>query len=173
MISQAKGTGLVGYNVQAVVEAKHHLIVAHEVTNVGSDRAQLTPMALAAREAMGRNKLKAFTDRGYFAAPQIKSCDDTQISAFVPKLMTSNAKAEGRFSKADFVYVRRDDEYRCPAGERLRLHQTTVEDGTANQNVLDVCLPALLAEEPVHHRQGETRATLGTRRGARGHAAPP
>jgi hypothetical protein len=129
MISQAKGTGLVGYNVQAVVEAKHHLIVAHEVTNVGSDRAQLTPMALAAREAMGRNKLKAFADRGYFAAPQIKSCDDTQISAFVPKPMTSNAKAEGRFSKADFVYVRRDDEYRCPAGERLRLHQTTVEDG--------------------------------------------
>ena len=129
MISQAKGTGLVGYNLQAVVEAKHHLIVAHEVTNVGSDRAQLTPMALAAREAMGRNKLKAFADRGYFAAPQIKSCDDTQISAFVPKPMTSNAKAEGRFSKADFVYVRRDDEYRCPAGERLRLHQTTVEDG--------------------------------------------
>jgi transposase len=129
MMSQAKGTGLVGYNVQAVVEAKHHLIVAHEVTNVGSDRAQLMPMALAAREAMGRRKLKAFADRGYFAAPQIKSCDDTEISAFVPKPMTSNAKAEGRFSKADFVYVRRDDEYRCPAGERLPLHQTTVEDG--------------------------------------------
>jgi hypothetical protein len=41
MISQAKGTGTVGYNVQTAVDAKHHLIVEHEVTNVGSDRAQL------------------------------------------------------------------------------------------------------------------------------------
>ena len=57
MISQAKGTGMVGYNVQAAVDAKHHLIVAHEVTNVGSDRAQLSTMAQAAREAMGKNKL--------------------------------------------------------------------------------------------------------------------
>ena len=66
MNSQAKGTGVVGYNVQAAVDAKHHLIVAHEVTNVGSDRAQLSKMALAAREAMGKTKLQALADRGYF-----------------------------------------------------------------------------------------------------------
>ena len=66
MTSRAKGTGLVGYNVQTAVDAKHHLIVAHEVTNVGSDRAQLSKMALAAREAMGKHKLQAFADRGYF-----------------------------------------------------------------------------------------------------------
>ena len=66
MISQAKGTGMVGYNVQAAVDAKHHLIVAHEVTNVGSDRAQLSKMALAAREAMGKTTLQAVADRGYY-----------------------------------------------------------------------------------------------------------
>jgi len=127
MISQAKGTGVVGYNVQTAVDAKHHLIVAHEVTNVGSDRAQLTKMALAAREAMGKRKLQAFADRGYFNAPEIKACDDAGIKAFVPKPMTSNAKAEGRFSKADFIYIAKADEYQCPAGQRAIYRYTSIE----------------------------------------------
>jgi transposase len=127
MISQAKGTGVVGYNVQTAVDAKHHLIVAHEVTNVGSDRAQLTKMALAAREAMGKRKLQAFADRGYFNAPEIKACDDAGIQAFVPKPMTSNAKAEGRFSKADFIYIAKADEYQCPAGQRAIYRYTSIE----------------------------------------------
>ena len=127
MISQAKGTGVVGYNVQTAVDAKHHLIVAHEVTNVGSDRAQLTKMALAAREAMGKRKLQAFADRGYFNAPEIKACHDAGIKAFVPKPMTSNAKAEGRFSKADFIYIAKADEYQCPAGQRAIYRYTSIE----------------------------------------------
>jgi len=73
MMSQAKGTGLVGYNVQTAVDAKHHLIVAHEVTNVGHDRAQLSKMALAARQAMGKKQLKAYADRGYFMGPDVVS----------------------------------------------------------------------------------------------------
>jgi hypothetical protein len=129
MISQAKGTGVVGYNVQTAVDAKHHLIVAHEVTNIGSDRSQLTKMAVAAREAMGKHKLKALADRGYFNGPETKACGEAGITPLVPKPMTSNAKAAGRFSKADFIYIARDDEYRCPAGQPLRRHQTTVDGG--------------------------------------------
>jgi hypothetical protein len=129
MMSQAKGTGLVGYNVQTVVDTRHHLIVEHEVTNVGSDRAQLSKMALAAREAMGKKKLQAYADRGYFNGPEIKACDEAGIKAFVPKPMTSNAKAEGRFSKADFIYIKRDDEYQCPAGERAIHRFDSVEGG--------------------------------------------
>ncbi len=127
MVSQAKGSGLVGYNVQAAVDAKHHLIVAHEVTNVGNDRAQLSNMARAAREAMGTKQLQAFADRGYFNAPQIKACEDAGIAAFVPKPMTSNAKAEGRFDKSDFIYIAKDDEYQCPAGERAIYRCSTLE----------------------------------------------
>ena len=55
MATSGKGSGIVGYNVQVAVDAKHHLIVAHEVTNEGHDRSQLAPMAIAARQAMGKN----------------------------------------------------------------------------------------------------------------------
>ena len=53
------GTGVVGCNLQAAVDAKHHLVVAHEVTNVGHDRYQLSLMGQAARQAMGRKRLQA------------------------------------------------------------------------------------------------------------------
>ena len=129
MVSQAKGTGIVGYNVQMAVDSKHHLIVSHEVTNDGSDRAQLTRMATAAREAMGKRRLTAVADRGYFSGAQIKASIEACITPMVPKPMTSNAKAAGRFSKADFIYIARDDQYQCPAGERAIHRFTRPEHG--------------------------------------------
>lgn len=129
MKSQAKGTGLVGYNVQTAVDAKHHLIVAHEVTNVGHDRAQLSKMALAAREAMEKKQLKAYADRGYFMGTQFKACHDAGIQAYVPKPMTSNSRAVGCFDKSDFIYIARDDEYQCPAGQRAIYRFTREENG--------------------------------------------
>src|SRR4029434_7889554 len=68
MVSQAKGTGVVGYNVQAVVDARHHLIVTHEVTNLGSDRAQLTKMGTAAKSAMGKARLQVVAEPRSFRA---------------------------------------------------------------------------------------------------------
>src|SRR5471032_87614 len=129
MMSQATGSGVVGYNVQVAVDTKHHLIVAHEVTNATSDRQQLSKMAQAAREAMDKPRLRAYADRGYFNGPQIKDCDDSGIVPFVPKSMTSNAKAEGRFDKRDFIYIAKDDEYQCPAGQRAIYRYTSEENG--------------------------------------------
>jgi hypothetical protein len=106
----AKGTAMVGYNVQTAVDTKNHLIVAHEVTNNGSDRSQLSAIALAARDAMGKRRLKAIADRGYYNGMQLKACDDSGSEALVPKPMTSNARAEGQFDKTDFIYIARDDE---------------------------------------------------------------
>ena len=125
----AKGTALVGYNVQAAVDTKNRLIVAHEVTNNGSDRAQLSVMALAAREAMGKRKLKAIADRGYYSGLGLKACEDAGVAALVPKPMTSNARAEGRFDKTDFIYIVHADEYQCPAGERAIHRFSREEDG--------------------------------------------
>jgi transposase len=127
MASSGRGTGTVGYNVQAAVDAEHHLIVAHDVTNVGNDRAQLSTMATKARDALGSKNLTALADRGYFNAPEILACEQAGIIPMVPKPLTSNSKAEGRFDKRDFVYDPGADEYTCPAGERA-IHRFTAEE---------------------------------------------
>jgi transposase len=126
---KTRGTGIVGYNVQTAVDAKHHLIVAHEVTNVGIDRDLLASMAKQAREAIGGGDLTVIADRGYFKGEQILACQEAGIMAIVPKTSTSAAKAEGRFDKADFIYDPAVDEYRCPANQRLVWRFARVEGG--------------------------------------------
>jgi transposase len=125
---KTRGTGIVGYNVQTAVDAKHHLIVAHEVTNVGSDRDQLSSMAKQARAAMGTDEITAVADRGYFKSEEILACDEAGITAIVPKSTTSGAKADGRFDRADFIYDAQKNEYRCPAGQHLIWRYASLQD---------------------------------------------
>jgi len=129
MATSGKGTGIVGYNVQAAVDAEHHLIVAHEVTNVGHDRHALAEMAGQAKAAMGSDSLEVVADRGYFDGEQILACEALGATPYVPKPLTSNAKADGRFGKPDFVYLPEEDVYRCPAGERLTWRFASEEAG--------------------------------------------
>jgi len=126
---KTRGTGIVGYNVQTAVDAKHHLIVAHEVTNIGSDRDQLHSMSRQAQDAIGATSLTVVADRGYFKGEEILACTQAGIDVIVPKNLTSNASAEGRFGKADFIYDARANEYQCPAGERLIWRFTSKEKG--------------------------------------------
>lgn len=126
---KTRGTGIVGYNVQTAVDAKHHLIVAHEVTNIGSDRDQLSAMAKLAHTAMGVEELTAIADRGYFKGEEILACYEAGIAAIVPKTTTSGAKADGRFDRADFIYDAEKNEYRCPAGQPLIWRYATIERG--------------------------------------------
>lgn len=122
-----RGTGLVGYNVQAAVDTKHHLIVTHEVTNDGVDRDQLSAIAKQARDAMGVESLSVVADRGYFKSEEILACHEAGITTFVPKAKTSAAAAAGRFSRDDFIYDAARNEYCCPAGERLIWRFSSVE----------------------------------------------
>lgn len=124
-----RGSGIVGYNVQTAVDTKHHLIVAHEVTNVGNDRAQLANMAAQAKEAMATDELAVVADRGYFSGKEIKACEDAGIKAYLPKCQTSNNQAKGLFGKRDFIYKPENDEYECPAGERAIYRFSRQEDG--------------------------------------------
>jgi transposase len=128
MATSGRGTGIVGYNVQAAVDTEHHMIVAHEVTNVGHDRAQLTAMSKLARDAIGGEKLTVLADRGYFDGEEILKCVEERITTLVPKPITSNSRADGRFDKRDFIYIAKRDEYRCPAGERAIWRMTTIEN---------------------------------------------
>jgi transposase len=131
MATSGRGTGLVGYNVQTAVDAKHHLMVAHEVTNVGHDRTQLASMAQQAKDAMGSAKLEVVADRGYFKGEEILACDNAGITTYLPKPQTSGSLSKGLFSKRDFIYRPQDDEYERPAGARLIYRFTREEKGQA------------------------------------------
>src|SRR6516162_7590965 len=129
MATSGRGSGVVGYNVQVAVDTEHHLIIAHEVTNSGADRAQLANMGCQAKQVLGVDTLEAVADRGYYSSTEIKACDDAGIAVTLPKPMTSGAKADGRFGKQDFVYDAAEDIYRCPAGEKLTYRMTSEQDG--------------------------------------------
>jgi hypothetical protein len=129
MATSGRGSGMVGYNVQSAVDTKHHLIVTHEVTNVGSDRSQLSRMSEQARAAIGSETIEAVADRGYYSGEEIVTCEQAGITVYLPKPMTSGLLAKGRFGKQDFVYVAADDVYLCPAGEQLTYHYTNEEEG--------------------------------------------
>jgi transposase len=126
---KTRGAGVVGYNVQATVETKHHLIIDHEVTNDPSDRAQLSIMAIRAQDVLEQQTITALADRGYYNGEELYKCEQAGVAAILPKSSTSNAKAQGRFDRGDFIYDAKRDEYRCPAGEWLAYRMTTVEHG--------------------------------------------
>jgi transposase len=117
MATSGRGTGMVGYNVQTVVDAEHHLIVAHEVTNLGHDRTQLEPMALKAREATGCEELTALADRGYYNGEQVLACEGTGVLPCIPNTLWPSEG--GFFTRHDFTYDAEHDHYTCPAGQTL------------------------------------------------------
>ena len=129
MATSGKGTGMVGYNVQTAVDAKHHLIVDHQVTNVGHDRNQLATLATRAKDITQVEHLEAVADRGYFSSPEIVACEASGITPYVPKPHTSNNRAKGLFDKRDFVYLPEVNEYRCPAGQSLIWRYRSIEGG--------------------------------------------
>ena len=141
---------MVGYNVQVAVNTEHHLIITHEVTNSGADRAQLANMAEQARTVLQTDKLEAIADRGYFNSPEILACHEAGITVTLQKPMTSGAKSDGRFGKQDFVCLPDEDVYRCPAGERLKYRYTNVEN-ELTAPLLDERMRALCTQASLHH----------------------
>jgi len=111
MATSGRGSGVVGYNVQTAVDTEHHLIVAHEVVQSGSDRAQLAPMAEATKEVLEVDELEVVADRGYFSSDQILQCSKIGVVPTLPKPQTSGNRSKGLFVKQDFRYVADEDVY--------------------------------------------------------------
>jgi transposase len=115
------GQGIAGYNVQAVVDDKHKLIVASEVVNDSSDVKQLHAMAKAAKEALDAEALQVLADEGYYSSSELKACEDDGIKAYVPPSEGNGViKKAGRFGLKNFSYDGATDAYACPAGQLLR-----------------------------------------------------
>lgn len=129
MATNGRGTGMVGYNVQTAVDVKHHLVVAHEVTNVGHDRTQLANMSMQVKDVLAIEELTVVADRGYFKGEEILACEEAGITTYLPKPQTSGNMSKGLFGKRDFIYIAKDDEYLCPASQRLIRHMQTKEKG--------------------------------------------
>jgi hypothetical protein len=116
------GVGIVGYNVQTAVDVEHHLIVAHEVTNIGIDRRQLSSMAIQAKsvvEATPSQPMRVIADQGYYRSEELQACEQANIVAYMDKSDTSGKRSKGEFGRDEFRYIPEDDEYECPAGEGL------------------------------------------------------
>jgi transposase len=126
---KTRGTGIVGYNLQTAVDTKHHLIVAHEVTNNGNDRRQLANMAKQAKSVIATETLTAVADRGYYRSEELRDCEEANITTYLPKPQTSGNQAKGLFGRDVFRYIAEDNEYECPAGQRLPYHMTTQDKG--------------------------------------------
>ena len=129
MATSGRGTGMVGYNVQTAVDTKYHMIVAHEVTNVGHDRSALNSMAASAKKAIAADALEVVADRGYYSGTEIVDCESSKITTYIPKTQTSASIKKGLFSRRDFKWIAQHNESECPAGERLIWRFTTEEHG--------------------------------------------
>ena len=144
-MAKAGGGSTVGYNVQTAVDSDSHLILVHEVTNATTDRSQLASMAAKAKAVLqdtadeateaaaekgdAQEALTVVADAGYYKGEEIVKCKNNGIKALVPKPNTSGSKAKGRYSKADFLYDAKANEYICPAGERLTYRFDSEEEG--------------------------------------------
>jgi transposase len=114
----------IAYNVQSAVDARHGLIVHHEVTNAGADNAQLEPVAKAAQEVLGGGSLAVVADAGYFNQSQFAACEAAGITPYVALNPGLNTQGEGDFyPAAAFHYDAKSDSYRCPAGKVLAFKQ--------------------------------------------------
>src|SRR5438552_2854550 len=123
------GSTEVGYNVQTVVDEKHHLIVEHEVTNDPTDHAHLAEMALRAKATLAVEKLEVVADMGYYDGAEVKQCAQAGITTYIPKPITSVNRKRGLFIKQDFVYDEVQACYRCPQGEELTYRYESFEQG--------------------------------------------
>ena len=123
MLGGNRGTQ-VGYNVQISVDAKHNLIVDHEVTNEGNDMKQLSSMAIRAKEALEVDSLEVVADAGYYSNEEIRRCAQGAIVPYIPRNYSSNSRSVGLYTKEDFDYDSERDCYWCPAGRALRYSHT-------------------------------------------------
>lgn len=122
----------VSYNVQTVVDEKHKLIVANDVTNEGHDSHQLSIMAKRGKETLKVGRLKVLADKGYYDGKEIKECEDNGLEVYVPETKSKsgeNSRNKGKYPLEDFKYDLSKDIYICPGDKELRKSSEFKRDG--------------------------------------------
>ena len=119
-------------------------------------------MAKKAKAALGRDEISVVADKGYFSGREILACHEEGITTTLPRPETSGNRKKDMYVKADFAYDADADVYRCPAGETLRRHYTTEEQGLVVHRYLDQPLSDLRDQGALHDRQGAPDHPMGT-----------
>lgn len=151
-LGSSRGTE-VAYNVQISVDAKHKLIVDHEVTNAGNDKNQLSSMAIRAKEALEVESLDVVADLGYYSSEEIKNCVEGDVVPYMRKPKSSNNK--GLFAKEEFRYDGKNDCYWCPAGKALPFkYQTTYRGQVVRDYIAEECSSCALRSKCTRRKDG-------------------
>ena len=163
MATSGRGSGVVGYNVQVAVDTEHHLIVAHEVTNSGSDRSQLANVAKQAKAVLRTEELAAVADRGYFNSPEILECAEAGITVTLPKPMTLRREIARPIREARLCLCAGK---RCLPLSGWRAFDLSVHSARGRQDdtpLLDDSVSEVPSAIAMHDRAGATHPALGTR----------
>jgi hypothetical protein len=161
MNSAGKGTGTVGYNVQTAVDTKNHMIVAHEVTNCGHDRSQLTEMAKLAREACGSKTLTALADRGYFSGEQILRCGQGRDHTVSPEAADLEQQGRRAIRQAGLHLQRQARRVPMPRRRASDLALQHCGKRANDPQILVVRLPAMPYQSAVYAGRLPTHRALG------------
>jgi transposase/CRISPR/Cas system-associated exonuclease Cas4 (RecB family) len=156
-LMKSQGDMKVCFNAQIAVDAKHHLIVADDVTNEVNDEWQLAPMALAAKEALGVETLEVAADAGYHVGTQVVECEANGITPYAPKPKSSSKnERDGLYTKEAFTYSAERDAYQCPAGQWLAQRTQTVVKGRTLSYYAnwEACAGCPLREQCTTSKQG-------------------
>ena len=151
LMRQAGGGHAVSYNVQTAVDAKHKLLVSYAVTNAGNDLGALYPLASAAQAALAAEQLTVVADVGYCNGEHGADCAAAGITAVVPRPKPVNPKGNF-FDKSQFSYQPEQDQYRCPAGERLKVYKTDYKN-KVRQYSSPACEPCALKSQCTRSRR--------------------
>jgi hypothetical protein len=82
-IMKSKDGFVQAYNAQAAVDANAQIIVAHELTQSGSDHGQLAPLIEAIANNLGRKPEQASADSGYCSEANLEALEDHGIDGYV------------------------------------------------------------------------------------------
>ena len=147
--------------MQVAVDTEHHLIITHEVTNDGSDRAQLANIASQAKEVLGVDELEAVADRGYYSGEEILACDKAGIAITLPKPMTSGIEARGRFGKQGLCLSQRRGCVSLSGWRKAEVLLYERGERAEAATLLDKCVSPLCAQATLHNWRATAHRALG------------
>jgi hypothetical protein len=107
------------FNVQAVGDSKHGLIVTFDTVNT-TDQGQLNVMAGKAMEALGVGEITLLADKGYHTGKDLNKCKENNITTLVAYPERTNKNIDPAYWTDKFIYNAQEDNYTCPAGAVLK-----------------------------------------------------